>query len=44
MIDTTNAYQALREALGRLRALQRRYGTISALSPVWKAVDRISAD
>jgi hypothetical protein len=40
--DPDLAREALEEALGRLRAIQRRYDALEALTPVWKALDGVT--
>jgi hypothetical protein len=35
--------EALDEALGRLKAMQKRYGAIKELAPIWQALDDVAA-
>lgn len=41
--DEAFAQEAMHEVLSRIRALKRRYASIEALSPLWKALDELEA-
>jgi len=43
MADERFAEEAMREAMMHLRAFRRRYESLSALNPVWEAMEKVQA-